>query len=216
MLEIQDLSFAYSDGIPIFEKINLNLSFNEITLLKGTNGCGKTTLCRLIMKFLKCQSGNIIINNINTDQLTTEQISEGITYLKQEPAANVVAATAAEDLSIWLQKFRKKIDPEDKIETALQYFGMQELSEQPVWELSSGQLKRIGLSALLLNKEKYWILDEPTSGLDDSLIEKLMQLIKSQKEKNKGMLIISHRANLFRQTADKFFEIKDKKIFEIL
>ncbi len=216
MIKFNKFSFGYKSNNLLFKNLNLNISKDQITIMTGNNGSGKTTFCRLIIGLLHKYSGNLQIDGIEQTQLSTLKISDNITYIKQEPASNIVSAIPREDLDIWLHKFLTKQDSNNKIiDEALDYFNLQEQADQPVWELSSGQLKRIGLSALILNKNKFWLLDEPTSGLDNELINILLEIIKIQKERKMGMLIISHRYEKFSEVADRVLEINNKKIMEL-
>jgi energy-coupling factor transport system ATP-binding protein len=217
MFKFKDLSFAYPKSESIFSEINLEINPSEITTLTGSNGSGKTTFCRLIMGLTGPYSGSLRINDIECSDLTTVEIAGKIVHLKQEPTANIVSAMPQEDLEIWMHKYidQTAVD-QSKLDAALDHFNLRSQSKQPVWELSNGQLKRVGLSALLLNRDKYWILDEPTSGLDSHLIDRLIDLIKQQKQNNSGMLIISHRYEKFKGTADRFLEIKNKKVIDII
>ena len=209
-IQFKDFSFGFNDN-SIFDNINFEIKTDEITILSGSNGSGKTTLCRLLMGFLKDYSGQLSVDDIENKTQSTVEISNFITYIKQEPSANVVSAFPAEDLEIWLHKFIGNEIESAKVVDALKYFGLEAHAKQPIWELSNGQLKRVGLSSLLLNTDKFWILDEPTAGLDDLLIDKLLTLIKNQKNRNKGMIIISHRSEKFIDVADNFIEIENKK-----
>jgi ABC-type multidrug transport system ATPase subunit len=217
MISFKNFSFNYINNIPLFKDLDFNIKKDQITVLTGFNGSGKTTFCRLIMGLLKNYNGSLKINGIEQHKLNTFQLAEKITFLKQEPTANIVASFPDEDLDIWLHKFRSQFSANSEIiNDALSFFSLIDQKDQPVWELSSGQLKRIGLAALLLNLNKYWILDEPTSGLDPALIGRLIELIEKKKEQKKnGILLISHRFEKFQNIADRILEIKDKTIREI-
>jgi len=216
MINFKNFSFSYNN-IPLFENLDLDIRSDQITLLTGFNGSGKTTICRLIMGLIKNYSGSLKINGIEQHKWKTLDLAENITFIKQEPTANIVASFPSEDLDIWLHRFRTKFSANtEMIDEALSFFDLIEQKDQPVWELSNGQLKRIGLAALLLNSDKYWILDEPTSGLDKALIGRLIQLIGIKKEQKNGILLISHRFEKFKGIADKILEIRDKTIQEML
>jgi len=217
MITFDKFCFFYKIDNPVFEKLDLSIKSNQITVLTGSNGSGKTTFCRLLIGLIKKYSGNLKIDGVEQKDLSITNISKKITYIKQEPAANIVSAIPREDLDIWIHKFCTDFNSDKKqLDEVLDYFILNKQADQPVWELSSGQMKRIGLAALLLNKDKFWLLDEPTSGLDNDLIDKLLELIKAQKEQKKGMMIISHRHDKFIDVADRILEIKNKKIMELV
>lgn len=212
--QIDQLSFSYNGINTIFEDIDISLPHDEITLLDGVNGSGKTTFCRLLSGLEKEYSGKIILNDNTLSSLSISQVANEVTYIKQEPSANVVAATPDEDLAIWQHKFKQKID-NDSISTrdkALKNFYMNSFKDQPFWELSGGQVKRSGLAALLLNYDKYWILDEPVTGLDEKLVDIFVKILQKRKEEGKGALLITHQQKKFKHLIDSFLKIENKKI----
>lgn len=214
--QIDQLSFSY-DGINmIFEDINIGLPHDKITLLDGVNGSGKTTFCRLLSGLEKGYSGKIIFIDNILSSLSTHQVVNEIIYIKQEPSANVVAATPNEDLAIWQHKFKQKISDYSisKRNEALKEFYMDPFKDQPFWELSGGQIKRSGLAALLLNYDKYWILDEPITGLDEKLVDIFVKILQKRKEEGKGTLLITHQQQKFKPLIDSFLKIENKKIIE--
>jgi ABC-type Mn2+/Zn2+ transport system ATPase subunit len=212
--QIDQLSFSY-DGINmIFEDVNISLPHDKITLLDGVNGSGKTTLCRLLSGLEKEYSGKIILIDNALSSLSTSQVANEVTYIKQEPSANVVATTPYEDMAIWQHKFKHKIDNDviSYCEKALKEFNMIPFKDQPFWELSGGQIKRSGLAALLLNYDKYWILDEPVTGLDEKLVDIFVNILQKRKEEGKGALLITHQQQKFKPLIDSFLKIENKKI----
>ncbi|MDD3051517.1 MAG: ATP-binding cassette domain-containing protein [Candidatus Cloacimonetes bacterium] len=214
MIRMRNFGFGYADKI-LFEAVNLELNPSGITLLTGSNGCGKTTLCRIITSLQSGYSGQILIDQKDRKNLTTPVIAEKILYLKQEPSYNFVGLTAIDNLLCWEKKFTSSDNEKTKILSLLENMDLRELSENPVWELSSGQIKRINLIALLLNQEKYWILDEPFAGLDHKSAQTAIEII-SQKKSKYGSLIISHQNNGLLDIIDQKLEISDKKIIENL
>ncbi len=214
---IQNLSFSYDEKCLIFENINLQLDTNKITLLNGINGSGKTTFCRLLSGLEKKYKGRISLGYRELSKLSSAEISDKIVYLKQESFANIIAATPSEDIAIWKHKFQNKISHEFEKEQleALKEYNLEQFKDQPFWEMSGGQIKRVGLAGLLLNMDKYWILDEPVTGLENALIDILINILQKRKTEGKGALIISHRFEKFEQIVDNWLKIKDKKIIDI-
>ncbi|MCD6176412.1 MAG: ABC transporter ATP-binding protein [Candidatus Cloacimonetes bacterium] len=213
-IKIKDLSFAYQAKNPIFTNITLELQFNEITFLKGENGSGKTTLCRILSGLEKNYSGSILLNDLDLKSVSFSERAKSIIYLKQEPLSNVVAATPDEDLILWQNGFNKEINESSpKLrKKVMKKLRINNLKDKPFWELSGGQIKRIGLAALLINYDKYWILDEPVSGLDNTITGIFIEMIEERKTLGKGCLIISHKEDYFSNLIDKSYIIDNKKI----
>ena len=214
--KINELSFSYSSDKEIFKNINLELAFEKITLLSGKNGSGKTTLCRILSGVQKGFHGSIFLEDKELSELKISKVSKKIIYIKQETSANIVASIPDEDLAIWQHKFRFKDNTTFKYKrsNALKYFDIYNLKNDPVWELSSGQIKRIGLSSLLLNEDKYWILDEPFGSLDDKSVELLLHILDTRKKRMKGCLLITHQFQECKSITDRWLQIESKNIIE--
>ena len=210
MFDIKILSFGYSELL--FDRVTLQLESNKIYLLTGANGSGKTTFLRILSGLIRTFQGDVKLKNFSLTELSYEKISNEILYLKQEAAANIVAATPMEDLEIRLTKFNKKSYDKNLIEESLKYFKMYEYKDTPIWKLSSGQMARVGLSSLLLYPEKFWLLDEPLNSLDKGLKQLVLKIVKQKKISGGGAIIVSHNIDYFKPYCDKILKIERKKI----
>ncbi|MFC1898174.1 ABC transporter ATP-binding protein [Candidatus Cloacimonadota bacterium] len=216
-MSIELSSFSFGFKTLLFSQVDLIIPKNEITVITGENGSGKTTLCRLISGFQKEYHGSIKLDNIEIKDLSVKEIADFLIYHKQEPQGNIVAATPEEDLSIWQSKFIRNLNEQHKIqrEEVLAELDVIELLNVPFWEQSSGQVKRSGLAALLLNPDKFWILDEPFTGLHQELVDKLFSILQDRMKSGFGALIISHKTDEVKQIADRVLRIENEQIKEI-
>ncbi|RLC47067.1 MAG: hypothetical protein DRI23_11700 [Candidatus Cloacimonadota bacterium] len=214
MIKLIDLNFGYYE--PLFSNLNLEIRANQITILQGANGSGKTTFCRLLSGLETKYSGKILINNEPLSNLSAKEISQKLIYLKQEPVANTVAATPNEDLAIWQNQFSRNLNEQYKHERedVLAELMIGELLYTPFWEMSGGQIKRSAIAALLLSPRKYWILDEPTSGLHQEIVDKLFSIIERRKQNGIGALIITHKIEQFQTISDRILKIENETINE--
>lgn len=215
--KIENLSFSYNKIKQIFHQVHLELDLKKITLLEGANGSGKTTFCRLLAGLENIFSGSILLDGMNISKLSINKISENIVYIKQEPQANIVASTADEDMYIWQSKFLHN-ETETSVQLrkkALSKFKMESVKDAPVWNMSGGEIKRIALSALILNYNKYWILDEPTAGLDKKSVDILIDMIRTRKNDGYGTLIVTHRIKEIEHLIDIKMQIENWKINRI-
>ena len=143
----------------------------EALLVTGPNGAGKTTLLRTLAGFLQPEAGNVRLEG--GGDASELSIAEQCHYVGH---ANAVKAglTVAENALFWggfLDGAAERLD------TALQAFGLAALRDIPVGYLSAGQRRRAGLVRLLLAARPIWLLDEPTASLDDAAQQMLAGIV---------------------------------------
>jgi len=217
LFSINHLSFSYDKKI-ILDSIDLEIYRNEVTLISGDNGCGKSTFCKILNKILPEYSGTILFEEKNFQSIDQSYITSKMMYIQEQTQNNLLGSTPDEDLAIWQHKLQKKDNEILKEERAqiFERFGLKDVFEKPLWELSTGQQKRAVLAGLLLNKHKFWILDDPLFGLDNGGVNILLSILAQQKLSGIGALIATQRPKAFSLVADKVFKIADAHITQII
>ncbi len=218
LFSLDNLSFSYDENELIFDKLNLDILRNEVTIISGENGSGKTTLCKILYKMLSADSKAISFEEKQFSTVDQSYIAAKILFVQEQVQNNLLGSTPDEDLAIWQHKFQKKDSKEFQEERAriLERFGLDTVQHKPLWEFSEGQQKRTVLSGLLLNKNKFWLLDEPLYGLDNEGVNILISIIAQQKLAGAGALIATHRPKAFSLVADKVLEISTRNIHQIV
>jgi heme exporter protein A len=129
-------------------------------LVTGPNGAGKTTLLRTLAGLLRPETGQIRLEGGAEDATLGEQCH----YLGHANAVKP-SLTVAENAAFWSGYLGGTAD---RLDTALDAFGLAALRDIPAGYLSAGQRRRAGLLRLLLADRTIWLLDEPTASLDDA------------------------------------------------
>ncbi len=214
---LRDLSFGYRKNAQILDGVDLEMPFDKNILLEGANGSGKSTFCRVLAGLESNYTGSILLNDLELRSIPPAIRSQHLLYLKQETDFNLLATTADEDLEIWQNRFHRDEKREDweQRQKALEELGMARFDNVPLWELSGGQKKRVGLSAVALMQRRFWILDEPDAGLDESGMQSLLTLLEKRREAGLGALIVSHRISRIREIIDIRWMIRNRRIVAI-
>ena len=208
-IEINNITYKYHKGRTVYEDFSLHIKNEESTVITGKNGCGKTTLTKLIMGILKPQLGDISIFGHNTRKLTLGQTGEMIGYVFQYPERQLFATSVIEELTFPLVfKGYEKHVVNERAEEMIELFQLEKVKDSYPFFLSYGEKRRLAIASVLMNNPKYIILDEPTASLDSERIEILSDVIDKLKENKIGILIISHNEKFVKRHGDRIITIE--------
>lgn len=149
----------------VLEDVDLRLAEHRVGVI-GANGSGKSTLARLLNGLVLPTAGRVRVDGIDTRD-DVRAVRRRVGFVFQDPDAQIVYPTVAEDLGFGLRNrglARSEID--DRVEGALQFYGLSELRDQPAHLLSGGEKQLLALAAVLVTDPTYLVLDEPTTLLD--------------------------------------------------
>jgi heme exporter protein A len=179
MLSITELSFErYFERV--FEPVSIELSARELLLITGDNGCGKTTLLRLLAGLLEPSEGKI--NNMVHPL-----------YAGHNPAIKD-DLSVEENIRFWMSFMgtRKTNPGADLCQQVIDQIGLTPVALQEGRTLSAGQRKRCSLARLLFCDESLWLLDEPYSNLDPQGIAMLDEIIRAHLENGGACIMTTH------------------------
>ena len=191
-LEIKKLRKSLSRK-QIVRDVSLNLQRGKTVCLLGPNGAGKTTTFYMIMGLIKCDGGEILLDDINLTVLPMHKRAQlGIGFLPQQPS--IFRGMSVEDnlLSILeLQKYPKD-QKQNILEDLLTEFSLTHLRRAMPHMLSGGERRRTEIARCLCSNPSIILMDEPTAGVDPIGIDDIKSLIKQLMNKNIGVLITDH------------------------
>lgn len=209
VLEVKHISTSYKEGKQkqkVLEDVNFTLYENEILGLVGESGCGKTTLSKAILGFIKPEEGEIIHYTKNPqmvfqDPFSSLNPSKKIGWILEEP--------------LRMQKIPKEIRRQ-RVEEMAEKTGLtkEHLKRRPK-ELSGGQRQRVSIALALLQGAGFIIADEPVSALDVTIQKQILELLNEvQQEMKLSILFISHDLNVIYQICDRVMVMKEGRILE--
>jgi len=216
MLKIDNVSFSIKEKgktIWILKNISLEFQPGKNYILTGANGCGKSTLAKLIMGILPVTSGKIYFNGIDiTNMDITERAKLGIAYAMQQPTR--FKGLNAKDIISYA------VGADCTSSSACEYLSKVGICAREYLErdldntLSGGELKRIEIASVLAREATLNIYDEPEAGIDIWSFNGLVEIFKKSLTKKNLNIIISHQEKLFK-SADEIIlmangEIKTK------
>lgn len=195
---------------------NLTIRGNQKVGLVGPSGGGKTTITKLLLRFIDLQAGKIMIDGQDISQVTQKSLREAIAYVPQDPL--LFHRSLFENIAYGNEKATQaEVVKAAKIAHADEFInklpqGYETLVGERGIKLSGGQRQRIAIARALLKKSSILVLDEATSSLD-SESEKFIQDGLLKLMKNKTALVIAHRLSTIKHL-DRIIVLDQGKIVQ--
>ena len=237
ILTVKHLSveFQTSDGKKqVVKDVSLSLRQGEVLALVGESGCGKTVLCRSILKLLPKNAsvtGEAIQykdqNLIGYNEKEMQQIrGQGIAMVFQDPQSTLnptmTVGSQIEEAILLHEKALKQNKKESAKEQAIalmKLVGIKDAKQRYdlyPYHFSGGMRQRCVLAVALASNPKLLIADEPTTALDVTIQAEILELLKRlQKELHLSILFVTHDLGVVAQIADRVAVMKDGEIVEL-
>lgn len=179
MIELKDIEFSY-DNAPLLRDVNITIEDNDFVAITGCNGCGKTTLVKLILGLLKPQRGKILLSKEGkrVKHLAIGYLPQISSIDRQFPIS--VRETVALGLLDRSTIFRPALtlSEHERINKVLNQMDIMLLADKPIAELSGGELQRTMLARAIVMQPDVLILDEPNTYLDNASENRLYKYLE--------------------------------------
>ncbi|ASP27933.1 ABC transporter ATP-binding protein [Spiroplasma corruscae] len=223
-IEVTDLNKKFKSGYGI-ENINFKVEYGKVFGYLGPNGAGKSTTLRILMGFIKSDSGKSSIhyfkeNNkeISIDELISydswtdsQKIQKKLGYVPGE-IAFPIHMTGTELLK---QVFKlRNMTNWDVVKKYIEYWEFN--PNIKIKKMSKGMKQKVALIIAWMHNPDVIVLDEPTTGLDPLMQDKFIKLVKKTKEEGKAIILSSHIFSEIEKTCDYVSIIKRGKIISTI
>lgn len=214
IIELKNITLGYEASQSILHNFSCAIYAGETIHLTGDNGCGKTTLLKLLNGLIQPQNGQYIFQGTEiTPELLKQQnfaksFHQKIGYLWQKPEAQLFCSSVEEELAFApLQMGLSLAEIQKRVQDTLELLGITHLSQRTPYTLSGGEQKKVAIGSLLTMNPQIWILDEPMNDLDSQSQNWLIDFLTSLKTAGKTILFTSHHTQL-NQIADRSIDLK--------
>ncbi|MGE5581600.1 MAG: ABC transporter ATP-binding protein [Bacillota bacterium] len=219
MISVHDLGYQIN-GQTILDGMNLEFRRGEIFVILGPSGCGKSTFLRLVMGLIKPTSGWIVIDGVNTTNLSKTEWRE----VRRQMGMVFQSAALFDSLSVFENvafSLRRNNFPESEIRRrVIQTLGIVGLDGDIAFkmpaDLSGGMKKRTAIARAIAIKPPILLYDEPTTGLDPIIADTINELILDL-QKNLGItsIVVTHDINSALKIADRIGLLHEGKLVEV-
>ena len=198
-IEAKGVGFSYSpEDEKVLNGIDINIEKGSYTAILGHNGCGKSTLAKLLCGILLPTEGKVYVDGLDTlDEENSFEIRKKCGMVFQNPDNQLVASVVEEDvafapenLGLPREEIRRRVDK------ALETVGMTDYAKHATYKLSGGQKQRIAIAGILAMSPECIIFDEATAMLDPTGRKDLVSAMKRlNREIGITVVTITHYMN---------------------
>ena len=215
LLEARNLNHAI-EGKALVSEADFTVEAGTLTALIGPNGSGKTSLLRLALGLVPCDTGKVRIGGTPTSELSPVEQARRVAYLPQ--TRPLVWPQPVEDI-VALGRFAYgaalgRLSPEDKaaVDRAIAACQLEGFEERAADTLSGGELARVHLARALAAETALVVADEPVAALDPKHQHQTMRLFAEMARDGRGVLTVIHDLDLAVRYADRLLWMHDGRI----
>ena len=218
IIKVKNISKYFSDSNFKIENLSFNVNDNEVLGIIGPNGCGKSTILKIINGLIKFDAGEIIYNDKEVSKMNKFEkriMKKDVSYIFQN--SNLLETkTVFYHLSL-IYKLNKEPINKEKIDNILKFMNIYDFKNTTCKNLSGGQKQRVAIAMSILQNPKVILCDEISSSLDtDSEKEVFDLLMKLKKTLNISIIIVSHNLAILKNFCDRVILMDKSKIRDII
>ena len=219
MIELKNVCYAYGNEIAL-RYINLNIQKGESVIIQGPNGCGKSTLIKILNGIIFPMEGSYTYENHEItekalkDSRFAKWFHQQIGYVFQNADTQLFCGSVEEEIAFGpTQMGLSEGEIKQRTDDCLKLFGIEKLRERPPYNLSGGEKRKVSLACILSMNPEVLILDEPLAGLDESTQKMLIDFLKKFHAAGKTLIIITHNNQLAKKLGTRFIQMNEDHEF---
>ena len=216
IINLSHISYNYEE-VSALNDISLEIYAGELIFFTGPNGCGKSTLFKLLNGLIFPTKGEYYFDNKKIDKNTLQDnifaknFHKRIGYIFQNPDVQLFNATVYDEIAFAPRQMNLDEDIiHQRVNELLIYLNIQHLQNRPSYHLSGGEQKKVALAAILALNPDILMIDEPLNGLDNKTRQWFKDFLIDFIKANKTILISTHEQELLSLPHRRIIKFNDE------
>lgn len=216
IINLSHISYNYEE-VSALNDISLEIYAGELIFFTGPNGCGKSTLFKLLNGLIFPTKGEYYFDNKKIDKNTLQDnifaknFHKRIGYIFQNPDVQLFNATVYDEIAFGPRQMNLNEEIiHQRVNELLIYLNIQHLQDRPPYHLSGGEQKKVALAAILALNPDILMIDEPLNGLDNKTRQWFKDFLIDFIKANKTILISTHEQELLSLPHSRIIKFNDK------
>lgn len=211
MITLENVSKAYTAGIPALNNVSLHIDEGEFVFIVGDSGSGKSTLIKLLLKELEPTEGEITIDGKTLSRIRHRQIPKfrrniGVVFqdfrLLKDRNVYENIAFAQRVIATPTKKIKRRVP------VMLSMVGLAAKYKSYPRQLSGGEQQRVAIARALVNNPKILLADEPTGNLDNRNAWDIMKLLDEINRKGTTVVVVTHNLEIVKAMKKRVITMK--------
>lgn len=216
IINLSHISYNYEE-VSALNDISLEIYAGELIFFTGPNGCGKSTLFKLLNGLIFPTKGEYYFDNKKIDKNTLQDnifakdFHKRIGYIFQNPDVQLFNATVYDEIAFGPRQMNLNEEIiHQRVNELLIYLNIQHLQDRPPYHLSGGEQKKVALAAILALNPDVLMIDEPLNGLDNKTRQWFKDFLMDFIKANKTILISTHEQELLSLPHSHIIKFNDE------
>ncbi|WP_270349107.1 energy-coupling factor ABC transporter ATP-binding protein [Megamonas funiformis] len=216
IINLSHISYNYEE-VSALNDISLEIYAGELIFFTGPNGCGKSTLFKLLNGLIFPTKGEYYFDNKKIDKntlqdnISAKSFHKRIGYIFQNPDVQLFNATVYDEIAFGPRQMNLNEEIiHQRINELLIYLNIQHLQDRPPYHLSGGEQKKVALAAILALNPDVLMIDEPLNGLDNKTRQWFKEFLMDFIKANKTILISTHEQELLSLPHSRIIKFNDE------
>ena len=216
MIEARNLTKAYGETL-VVQDVSLDIPRGGVTSIIGPNGAGKSSLLGMLSRLLPATSGSVFVDELDVVRAPSDVLARRLAILRQDN--HVTARLSIRDLVAFgrFPHSQGRLTPSDhrRIDDAIRYLALEDLSDRFLDELSGGQRQRAFVAMVLCQDTDYVLMDEPLNNLDMRHAAGMMKLIRKVVDDfGKTFVLVLHDINFASIYSDRIVAMREGAVIK--